>query len=60
MTWNGWVRSEYNIDEYYIEGLGGTPVIHPSGNGYIVESTATPVFTSDLIINNHNYSIYWY
>ena len=60
MTWDEWVRSGYNVDRYYIEGLGGVPIIHPNGNGYIVESTARPAFTSELIINNHNYSIYWY
>lgn len=55
MTWGEWVDSKYNTDGYKRSGLGESPIITQNETGWISES-----FADTIIINEYNYTIYWY
>ena len=50
MTWGEWVKSEYNVDGYYLSGTAGAP------SGYYIDG----VKSEDIIIEANVYTASWF
>lgn len=56
MTFRDWVNSEYNIDGFYIVGLGGAPIhFEEYSIGLDGEYYALPITSESDICINYNY-----